>query len=331
MKRSQCMWLGILTLLIIPFFVALSVSFAEKKPAQEKMATVNGNTIAKKELDRQVAMILRELANKGNPVDESKIGDVKKDVLEGLINRELLIQQGKKKGIKLQEKAVSDRLQSVKGRFPNEEEYKNALIKNKTDEKTLKTDIEKELMIEEFLSKEIMQKVNVSPEEVKTYYDSHPESFKRPEQVRASHILLKVDPKADQAQKAKIKKDLVNIHKKLKKGEDFAALAKQYSQCPSNEKGGDLGFLGKGQTAKAFEETAFSLKPNEMSGVIETEFGYHIVKVTEKKPESTASLDETKDGILNHLKEVKIRNDITKYIEEVKKKAKIERFLTEAK
>jgi peptidyl-prolyl cis-trans isomerase C len=325
------MWLGILTLLIIPFFVTLSVSFAEKKPAQDKVATVNGNTIAKKELDRQVAMILRELANKGNPVDESKIGDVKKDVLEGLINRELLIQQGKKKGIKIQEKAVNDRLQSVKGRFPNEEEYKNALIKNKTDEKTLKTDIEKELMIEEFLSKEIMQKVNVSPEEVKTYYDSHPESFKRPEQVRASHILLKIDPKADQAQKAKIKKDLVNIHKKLKKGEDFAALAKQYSQCPSNEKGGDIGFFGKGQTAKAFEETAFSLKPNEMSGVIETEFGYHIVKVTEKKPESTASLDETKDGILNHLKEVKIRNDITKYVEEVKKKAKIERFLTEAK
>jgi peptidyl-prolyl cis-trans isomerase C len=325
------MWLGILTLLIIPFFVALSVSFAEKKPTQNKMATVNGNTITKEELDREVANVLMEFAKKGNPIDESRIGDVKRDVLEGLINRELLIQGGKKKGIKIQEKAINDRFQAVKGRFPNEEEYKNALIKGNLNEKTLKTLIEKGLIIEEFLSKEIMQKVNVSPEEVKTYYDSHPELFKRSEQVRASHILLKVDPKADQAQKAKIKKDLENIHKKLKKGGDFAALAKQYSQCPSNEKGGDIGFIGKGQTAKAFEETAFALKPNEMSGVIETEFGCHIIKVTEKKPESTVSFDETKDRILTNLKEMKIRNDTTKYIEEVKKKAKIERFLTEAK
>jgi peptidyl-prolyl cis-trans isomerase C len=106
-----------------------------------------------------------------------------------------------------------------------------------------------------------------------------------PEQVHARHILVKVDPKADATQKAAARKKIEDIQKQLKNGEDFSELAKKASDCPSNAKGGDVGYFGRGQMVKPFEDAAFSLKPGEVSGIVETEFGLHLIKVMDKKPE----------------------------------------------
>ena len=109
--------------------------------------------------------------------------------------------------------------------------------------------------------------------------------IKKPEQVKASHILVKVDAGADEAKKAEARKKIQEIQQKVKAGGDFEALATENSDCPSKAKGGDLGFFERGQMVKPFEEAAFALKPGEVSGIVETQFGYHIIKVQEKKDE----------------------------------------------
>ncbi|MRR07152.1 MAG: peptidylprolyl isomerase, partial [Deltaproteobacteria bacterium] len=112
--------------------------------------------------------------------------------------------------------------------------------------------------------------------------------------------------------------------KRAKAGEDFAVLAKDNSTCPSAAQGGNLGYFGKGQMVPAFETAAFSLKSGEISEVVETQFGYHIIKVTDKKPAGTVPFAEAKNDIIEYLKTQKIQQDISKYVEKLRKEAKIE-------
>ena len=163
-----------------------------------------------------------------------------------------------------------------------------------------------------------------------THRASNPNFFKIPERVRVSHILIKVDPKADAAQKAAARKKIEDIQKQLKNGKDFSELAKKDSECPSNAKGGDLGYLMRGQVVKPFEDVAFSLKPGEVSGIVETEFGFHIIKVTDKKPATTLAYEQVKDRLAVNLKKDKVDKEIPLYLEKLKKDAKIERYLKES-
>ncbi|MCU0615121.1 MAG: peptidylprolyl isomerase [Desulfobacterales bacterium] len=144
--------------------------------------------------------------------------------------------------------------------------------------------------------------------------------------VKASHILIKLDPQADEAQKIEARKKIEDIAKKLSAGEDFAELAKNYSECPSSANGGDLGSFRRGQMVQAFEDAAFSMNPGETSPVVETHFGFHIIKVSEKQPEGTFPLEEVKPQIQQVLTREKVQKLLEKDIENLKSKADIETF-----
>jgi peptidyl-prolyl cis-trans isomerase D len=145
----------------------------------------------------------------------------------------------------------------------------------------------------------IQQRTNVSAQEVQRYYDDNQQQYATPEQVRASHILLKTEGKDDAA----VKKQADDLLAKVKGGADFAALATKFSEDEvSATKGGDLDFFGRGAMVKEFDDVAFTLKPGETSDVVKTQFGYHIIRVMEKKPASTRSLEESKVQIEEILK-----------------------------
>ena len=148
--------------------------------------------------------------------------------------------------------------------------------------------------------------------------------FKQPAQVKASHILIKVEPTADDAAKAAARKKIEEVRQKLTDGGDFAELAKEYSEGPSGPKGGDLGFFRRGQMVKPFEDAAFSMKINEVSAPVETRFGYHLIEVTDIKPEQTLAYADVKDKIAQRLKQEKIQEAAKVYVE---KDAKIEKLL----
>jgi peptidyl-prolyl cis-trans isomerase C len=179
------------------------------------------------------------------------------------------------------------------------------------------------------IDKQLADKATVSDEEIKTYYNSNPESFKQPEQVKASHILIKVDPKADEAQRAQARKKIEEVQQRVKKGEDFAALAKEFSQCPSSAQGGDLGYFGRGQMAKPFEDAAFAMAPGEVSNIVETNFGFHIIKTVDKKSESVMAYEDVKEKLGQYLKQNKLKDQVKVYVGQLKEKAKVERLLKE--
>jgi peptidyl-prolyl cis-trans isomerase C len=252
---------------------------------------------------------------------------MRKDVLEGLINRELLYQESKKRGIRADSVKVNEQMESVKKRFPDEKGFENALASSGLNSGSFRSLIEREMAIQQLVEREIVQKVTVTDQETKTYYDGHPEAFKQPAQVKASHILIKVDPQAGEPQKAEAKKKILGIRKKLQAGGDFAALAKEHSDCPSRANGGDLGYFGRGQMVPPFDAAAFALKPGELSDVVETQFGFHLIKVTDTKPEGAMPYQDVKDRLQQHLKQEKVQKDLMAYMDGLKGKAKIERLL----
>jgi peptidyl-prolyl cis-trans isomerase C len=217
----------------------------------------------------------------------------------------------------------------MKKNFPAEADFESVLNEAHLSEVELKSQIERGLAIDEFITGKLVEKVTLSEEEVKAYYQSNSESFKQQEQVRASHILIKVGPQEDQSKITSARMKIEKIQQKLRQGEDFAALAKEFSQCPSGSKGGDLGYFAQGQMAKPFEDAAFALMPGEISDVVETTFGYHLIKVNDKTPETVLAFDDIKDGLKRYLTQQKVQQEVVLYVQKLKEQATVERYLTE--
>ena len=300
---------------------------ADKKAPGDRVAVVNGTIITQGEFDRVLGYELRRAAQSGQQIPGAQMAKVENSILDSLIVGELLFQESKKKGIQVKPETVTEQLMTIKQRFPSEAEFKKALEENNMTESKISADIKRDVAIQQLLDKEVDQKVKITDEESKTFYDKNPQLFQQPERVKASHILIKVDEGAPEEKKAEARKKIKEIQQKVQNGEDFAALAKTYSEGPSGPKGGDLGSFGRGQMVKPFEDAAFSLKPNETSDIVETKFGYHLIKVVDKQPAKKIAYADAKDRINKRLKNQKLRTERQLYVDKLKKDAKIEKFL----
>ncbi|MCX5852184.1 MAG: peptidylprolyl isomerase [Deltaproteobacteria bacterium] len=292
------------------------------------VAVVNGTPISKATFDREYNRVRQGLAQSGQTPTDAQLPQIKNRILDNLIDVELLYQDSKKQGVKVDDAQVNTRIEAVKKQFPGDAEFKKALEKTMITEKDLREQLKREIAIKQFIDTKIGKNITATEKEAKEFYDKNPQTFKQPEQVKASHILIKVDEKADKATKEKARKTIEDIQKKVKKGGDFAALAKESSQCPSAPKGGDLGYFRRGQMVKPFEDAAFAMKQGQVSDIVETQFGYHLIKVTDKKPEGVISFAEVKEKIMNHVKMTKTKAEVDKYVEGLKKKAKITKNLS---
>jgi peptidyl-prolyl cis-trans isomerase C len=176
----------------------------------------------------------------------------------------------------------------------------------------------------QYLQKEVISKVKVTEKEAKAYYDKNPDLFKSPEQVKARHILIQVPKEASDEEKKKLKEKADEVLKKVKAGEDFTKLAAEYSDDPGTKsKGGDLGFFSKGSMVPAFEQAAFSLKPGEVSELVETEFGFHVIKIDEKKEAVSEPFETIKEKVTKQALREKQEAKVTEFVEQALKKAKV--------
>jgi len=179
-----------------------------------------------------------------------------------------------------------------------------------------------------YLQKEVIEKFTVSEEDMKSYYETHEEEFKKPEMVKARHILIKIDAGASEEEKKKAQEQAGDILKKIKAGDDFAKLASEFSDDNvSKTNGGDLGFFARGSMVKPFEDAAFALKPGEISDIVETRFGYHIIKVDEKKDAEIEPFDTVKERINQKLLQDGTRSKITEFIDKSMEDAGVELHL----
>jgi len=236
-------------------------------------------------------------------------------ILNESINELLLLQEAKKQGISVTAEELSEVIDdSITQSGLSKEEFEKTL-----DEQNLTMDFvedyyKKQLIINRLLNKTILYKIVVSSSEVKEYYNNNKNEFITPEQVRARHILVNSSSEAEK------------ILKELKEGADFIELAKEKSICPSASEGGDLGYFSKGQMIKEFEDAAFALEVGELSPVVETQFGYHIIKLLDKKPETLINLEDAMQDIEEKLKLEKQDTAFIDYLNMLRDKSNIRIF-----
>ena len=327
MKRNKRLWFIALSIATVLALAVLPAIAGEKQSAEDKVATVNDAVITRTEFDLEMGRLQERFRQSGRSPSQEDLAQVREAVLDNLIARELLYQEGSKKGFKGSEDEVKQQIGTLKARFSSEDEFQTALTKMNLSEDNLISEIRQDITIRKFIRETFVEKVVISDSEVKAYYDNNPEIFTKPEKVRASHILIKVEPQADEMQKDRARKTLKMVQQKLQTGEDFGALAKEFSQGPSSSQEGDLGFFTRGQMVKPFEEVAFAMKPGEVSNIVETQFGYHLIKVTDKQPETKLAFAEVKERLGQHLKQQKVQQEISAYVEKLKMDAKVVKHL----
>jgi peptidyl-prolyl cis-trans isomerase C len=172
-------------------------------------------------------------------------------------------------------------------------------------------DMKKRVIVEAYLKKKVEEQVKLSDADLQKFYDQNKEKFKTGDQVRASHILVKTEKEAQ------------DVLTQLKGGAKFEDLAKKYSVDPAGQKGGDLGWFGKGSMIPEFEKVAFSMKEGETSGIVKTKFGYHIIRLTGKRPAGTLPFAEVKEQLKASLMPEKQQEVFKKVKEDLKKSAKL--------
>lgn len=281
--------LFLLMLMVLPFR-----SFAEDKDkGKEVLAKIGTKTITVADLDRLIGF--------HDPAQRKMIENnpqIKESLLWQMVRSQAVAEVARKKGF--------DKRPEIKA--------------------------QQELMVQNFLAavylqKEVVDKVTISDEKARAYYQDHQDDFRTPEMVRARHILIGKNASAGEEEKKKLKEKAEAVLKKLKEGQDFAKTANEMSDDPgTKDKGGDLDFFPRGTMIPAFEEAAFALKPGEMSGIVETEFGYHIIKVEEKKEAVLEPYEKIRDKVKEKALQERKKAAVSEFVEKALKEAKAEVF-----
>jgi peptidyl-prolyl cis-trans isomerase C len=308
---------------------------AAQPEMNKPVVTVNGKAVTEKDLSGRLAVAMRQFGSKLANLPPQYAAQVQKQirgqVLENLVAERLLDEQIAAAKIQVTDADVEAEITKT-GAQQNPPitvaDFKARVEAQGGKFEEVKNEFRKGMGYRKLMEAQWGDKIKVSDEEAKGYYDSHAKEYEVPEQVRASHILVSTqpkDPNGDPNQlKVAAKEKADKLLKQVKDGGDFAAIAKESSDCPSSAQGGDLGLFTRGRMVKAFEDAAFAMKVGDVSDIVETQFGYHIIKVTERKDAGVTPFEEAKTGITERLSSDK-RNATTKqYIQSLKDKAKIE-------
>ena len=213
--------------------------------------------------------------------------------------------------------------------FPNEETYKKELAKAGLTEEKLKEQTRDTIAVQKYLQTRLAKSGEVPDQATREFYDKNKAQMQAPERIHARHILVRVEPKAPAADKEKARQKTEDLLKRLKAGEDFAKLAQENSDDPgSKTRGGDLGWVAKGQAPPTFEQATFALtKPNELSPVVESPAGFHIIQFLERQQAGPIPYEQVKGRIAQLLKEQQAQQQLATRMRELRSKAKVEVFL----
>jgi peptidyl-prolyl cis-trans isomerase C len=328
LKRVSCFHI---MAILIGFLTVILPAWggAEERQTEERAAVVNGAAITREEFDREVLRIQGALLGRGKPLTCAQIASVSKEVIESLIRREILYQESRKAGIKIDQKEIDKEIDILKKQFLSDAEFKNELSRKNLLEDTLRAHVERTLSVQKYVERQFLEKVNVADGDMTAYYESHLYLFKQPLQVRVSHILIQTDPNWEASRKQEARRKAEQILKDLKKGKDFASLARELSDGPTRTNGGDLGYIKMGQLERQFESVIFNLKSGELSDVIEMDYGFHLFKVTDKKSETIMAYDNVKEKIRQSLREEKAKQEADLYAKSLREKASVVILLPE--
>lgn len=279
------------------------------------VAVVNGEVISSSDLTTEVNAVLEQQI----PLDptgkerEKQRGELSPIILDAMIEQRLIMQIARTRGAVATGTQVDAQVNEIKANFPSEQAFTDALKQRGLTMTSLRDRLRTNITIRNLTP--LVTHITVSDADVEAYFRAHRKEFERPEQVHARHILVPSEVEAK------------FVLAKFQRGESFEALARQYSQDPgSKEQGGDLGFLSKGTTVPEFEQVAFALHPGETSGVVKSQFGYHIIQVSEHRASQPAELtDAVRTQIRSQLLSKQQETAFASWLKDQKAQAKITR------
>lgn len=332
-------------LVILSFVITAGCSPADTTANQEsgaqKVAVYDGGEITKPEVQEQLDIFAQQMGGGEISPDSPQYEAALQQVMPQLITLEMAKTYAQEHDITVSDKeldkAVNDQLDVIKDQvaqqaqaqgqdISREDAFKQALGQANLTEEKLKSDMREQIpdsLILQEVQNKVVSDVEVSDEEVKSYYEKNKDDqFTNPERRCVRHILFNKDQK-DKAEE---------VEKKLEDGGNFGDLAKEYSQDPgSADKGGDIGCIGKGDTVPEFEDAVFEAKTDEIVGPVESDFGYHVIKVTEIKKKEQVPFDEVKGKIQSQLLDEKKQQEFEEWVEDQKKQRDIKYLSPEYK
>lgn len=286
------------------------------------VARVNGEAIERWEFDNAVK---RVEARAGAPVPPDKRDEVLRNVLDQLIAYHLLAQESRSRKMDVPDSEVDARMAEIRKSFPDDKAFQQGIAAQGLTVDQVREQTRTNLQVSKIIDAEVASKIVVADAEISSFYQQNLERFKQGETVHASHILIGLPQNHTAEQKTQAKTKAQAVLKQVRDGADFAALARAESQdTGSAQNGGDLGFFPKGQMTPAFEEAAFKLKAGGLSPVVETPFGFHIIKVLERRGPRTTPLAEVGGQIKDFLEQGQRESKLEQFVEQVKAKSKVD-------
>jgi len=308
--------------IIIAAGIAMLSASLQAESFNKIVAVVNDEVITQQDMDQLLSVLYAQYSQefKGDELLQ-KMEQIKKDILNQVVEDKLVLSRAKELGIKVTETEISERLEYIKNGFPSEEEFFKTLEAQGVTVSSLKDRYRDQIMMKKLVDYEVKSKIFVLPSEISDYYEKHRMNFKEADKYRVKNILIKL--KKDSVENELIKAEIEDVYNKLKQGGDFDTLSRQYSQGVNAESGGDMGYIEKGQMLEELDSAIFKLRPGEFSEPVKSEIGYHIFKVEDIKYGRQASLEETQKDIQMIIFQDKFKAMVSEWLSGIKKKAYI--------
>lgn len=289
------------------------------------VARVEGTVITGEMLNQQLNALIQQYSMQIPPEQLQQLRPMlRQQAVESLINQDLLLREALRQEITPTEEEIEAQIEEIIAQFPSRAAFESQMGMAGMTMDVLREDIRRNLKIQKLVEDQFPPDIEATDEEIEAFYFENTEQFEQPEQVEASHILIQLTPgETEEARAAKVEQ-LEALRERIEEGEDFADLAREASEdVGSAERGGHLGFFGRGQMIPAFEEAAFALEPGELSDVVETQFGYHLIRVSDRRDAGTVPLEEVSDQIGMFLTNQRQQEAIGAYLTRLREGANI--------
>lgn len=276
--------------------------------ADDVLVTVNGEAITVD--DFRAAFAKASKGKTGVPDDPPTQLTIKGLFLSELVDKKLMEQQAATLGIAVSEADIQERVTKLAADYPAGE-FEKMMAERQVDASGLRAQVAGQILVDRIVEKAIAPSVQVSPSEVEADYIYHQDEYREPERVRASQILVKTEVEAE------------GLVAQLYAGGDFAQLARERSIAPEAQTGGDLGFFAEGEMPEAITQAAFNMAVGQTSGVVRTPFGFHIIRLTDRRPEHNIPYESVRGRIAEKIRQKKAQDGLQSYLEKVRAAADI--------
>lgn len=294
-----------------------TVAFSEM--LDKVIVVVNDEVITQREFDRAFTPIQKSYAsNFAGEELEKRIAEVRKALLEQMINTKLAISLAKKEKVEVDESELQKRIDQIRSYYGSEEAFLQALDERGTNLTEFRKEIKEQMMAQSVVDREVASAIVITPAEINTVYEENKEKLISPKRVKLRGILVR---KGDDPEAAKKKAE--DIKARLGKGEDFSEVASKSSEGPYAEKGGDMGFVVKGQLLEEMDEVVFNTEKGKVTDIVESRIGYHIFKIEDIEKSRNLGLDEVSDFLRGQIFRKKFEESLMKWLEEKRKNAYI--------